>query len=264
MKNYKELTDAEKKTLIIKLYEQERKSFQDIAKDLGTYANKVRRDAIKYNINIRNKSEAQKNALNIGKHTHPTKGKKRSEATKNKIGKSVLMSWDNMSEAEINVRREKARINWENLSQDEKKYRQQQANMAVRKSSKSGSKLENFILERLIGSGYKVNFHQEQTLSNTKLQIDLFIPSMNTAIEVDGPSHFLPVWGEGVLSKNKKYDDKKEGLILGKGLVLIRIKQTKDFSKSRSEIIFEKLLTILQNIKTEFPKTGERLFKIED
>ena len=89
--------------------------------------------------------------------------------------------------------------------------------------------LTRFILDSLLQDGYKVDFHKEQSLLNTKLQIDLFLPSMNTAIEIDGPSHFLPVWGEDALAKNISYDQKKQGLILGKGLALIRIKQTKDF-----------------------------------
>jgi very-short-patch-repair endonuclease len=71
---------------------------------------------------------------------------------------------------------------------------------------------------------------------------------MGIAIEIDGPSHFLPVWGEEVLNKNKKYDQKKEGLIIGKGWKLIRIIQTKDFSKTRATITYGKLLEVLKNI----------------
>lgn len=262
--NYESLTDDEKKHLIIKMYEQENKSFGDIAEELNTYPNKIRRDAKKYSIAIRNKSQAQKNALQTGKHKHPTQGQQRSTITKNKIGKSVLESWENMTDTEIEERKLKARNNWNNLSEDQKKLMQQKANIAVRETSKVGSKLEKFILDRLIYDGYKINFHQEQVLANTKLQIDLFIPTMNVAIEIDGPSHFLPVWGEDVLQRNISYDQKKEGLILGKGLVLIRIKQQKDFSKTRAELIYDKLQNILRDIQTNFPQPGHRLFTIED
>jgi hypothetical protein len=75
---YNKLSDEQKKKLIQKSYIEEKKSFAQIAENVGTYANKIRRDATKFNIDIRDKSEAQKNALKNGNIEHPTKGKKRS------------------------------------------------------------------------------------------------------------------------------------------------------------------------------------------
>jgi hypothetical protein len=72
------LSDQDKKDLILSLYSEQGKSFADIAVMYDTYANRIRRDAKKLNIKIRDKSEAQKNALKTGKHSHPTKGKERS------------------------------------------------------------------------------------------------------------------------------------------------------------------------------------------
>jgi very-short-patch-repair endonuclease len=248
MKKYKELSDSEKKSIIKNLYESQNKSFKDIADQLETYANKIRRDAIKFKINIRDKSEAQKNALSTGKHKHPTKGTIRPDSTKQKIGSSVLKSWSEMDASELQTRKQKAKQNWENLTDDEKSLMQQKANQAVRVASKTGSKLEKFLLNQLMKSGYKVSFHEEQILSNTKLQIDLMIPSLNLAIEIDGPSHFAPIWGSDTLTKNIKYDQKKEGLIIGKGLRLIRIKQTKDYSKSRALLVYDKLKDTIEQI----------------
>jgi very-short-patch-repair endonuclease len=84
------------------------------------------------------------------------------------------------------------------------------------------------------------------------------LPNLNIAIEVDGPSHFLPVWGEDTLNKNKQYDNKKTGLILGKGLVLIRIKQTKEFSKARASILYDELNKYIKNIENKFPEKDDR------
>jgi very-short-patch-repair endonuclease len=239
--NYLKLSDKQKKDLLVKEYEVNNKSFKDIADQVGTYANKIRRDAIKYGIKIKDKSEAQKNALKTGKATHPTKGTSRTEEVKNKIGLSVMNVWENMDAKTLKQRKEKARQNWENLSDDIKENILREANTAVREASKTGSKLEKFLLQQLIKDGYRVDFHKEQSLLNTKLQIDLFLPTLNIAIEVDGPSHFEPVWGQDNLKRNKGYDNKKSGLILGKGLVLIRIKQTKDFSKARAQTIYSEL-----------------------
>lgn len=262
--NYTELSDSEKKRLINQYYYSENLSLKQIADKLGTYSNKIRRDAIKLDIKLRDKSEAQKNALETGAHKHPTKGQKRTENTKEKIGRSLVQSWSGLSEDELNERKKTAKLNWENKSENDKSNMLTKANQAVRLASKEGSKLEKFILQKLLADGYKVEFHKEQSLVNTKLQIDLFLPTINTAIEVDGPSHFSPVWGDDVLKRNISYDNKKTGLMLGKGLVVIRIKQTKDFSNSRASIIYDKLKDILTQIIHKFPSPDNRTINIGD
>lgn len=261
---YDDLSDKQKKDLILKEYEKNLKSFKDIAELYSTYANKIRRDAIKYKINIRDKSKAQKNALSTGRVEHPTKGKVRSDETKTKIGVGVMESWENLDDMTLNKRKETARKNWESLSEDERANILKQANTAVREASKKGSKLEKFILDCLLNDGYRVDFHKEHVLANTKLQIDLFLPTLNVAIEVDGLSHFEPVWGHDTLKRNQGYDNKKTGLVLGKGLVLIRIKQARDFSKSRSIILYDKLKIELNKIADKFPDQNNRLIELED
>jgi very-short-patch-repair endonuclease len=261
MKQYNDMSDKEKKEYLIRNYEVLNKSFADIAKECNTYANKLRRDSLKFKLKIRNKSEAQKNALKIGKTQHPTKGKKRSQETKSKIGVGVLESWASLDSEELQKRKEKAKQNWEKMSEEEKQNMLHEANLAVREAGKKGSKLELYLLDAMLKDGYQVEFHKEQTLLNTKLQIDLFVPTLNVAIEVDGPSHFEPVWGDEALKRNKKYDDKKSGLIIGKGLYLIRIKQSKDFSPTRAELIFQELKTVLSDIKN---KTNTKIITIGD
>ena len=51
-------------------------SWGEIAKNLETYPNKVRRDATKLGVVSRDKSQAQKTAIQQGRHEHPTAGKK--------------------------------------------------------------------------------------------------------------------------------------------------------------------------------------------
>ena len=261
--SYNNLSDKDKKELISDLYSTQGQSFSDIASSYDTYANKIRRDAVRFNIKIRDKSEAQKNALKTGKHSHPTKGKERSAITKQKIGLGVLNSWENLDEREIAERRLKAKQNWENLDDNVKQTILQSANKAVRETSKTGSKLEKYIHKKLLSDGYKVEFHKEQVLVNTKLQIDLFVPSINLAIEVDGPSHFQPVWGEQSLSRNKSYDSKKEGLILGRGWNLVRIVQTKDYSDSRASLIYQSLIDTINN-NEDILQSGQQKFIIKD
>jgi very-short-patch-repair endonuclease/transposase-like protein len=246
---YDSLSDSEKKRIITQLYVDKQKSFADIANQFDTYANKVRRDAKKFEINIRDKSAAQKNALQTGKHKHPTKGLSRSDEVKAKIGLGVYKVWESMDDSKIEEIKKSSLERWNNLSDDKKQHIIHLANQAVRVSSKTGSKLEKFILEKLLGDGYDVEFHKEQILSNTKLQIDLFLTKANIAIEIDGPSHFVPVWGEDSLKRNKGYDAKKSGLLIGKGISLIRIKQQKDFSKTRAIFIYDKLIVAINTIQ---------------
>lgn len=263
-KSYEDLSKKDKLNLIQDLYIEQKLSFADIAEQYNTYANKVRRDAKAFGLTIRNKSEAQKNALVTGKHSHPTKGKKRSEETKYKIGNKVMRFWEQLDDSKLDERKQKFKQNWLKLSDDEKQNMQKLATDAVRQSSKLGSKLEKFLLKKLMEKGYKVDFHKEHSLATTKLQIDLFLPTISTAIEIDGPSHFLPVWGDEALERNIAYDQKKQGLIAGKGWVLIRIKQTKDFCNTRANRIFQELDLLIQDISLNFPKSDNRIFTIED
>jgi hypothetical protein len=71
---------------------------------------------------------------------------------------------------------------------------------------------------------------------------------MNIAIEVDGPSHFERVWGDDALVRNQRYDTKKNGLLVGKGIKLLRVKQTKDFSNARASIIYERLVEAINTL----------------
>ena len=68
------------------------------------------------------------------------------------------------------------------------------------------------------------------------------------------------MWGTDTLAKNQKYDQKKTGLILGKGLNLIRIKQTHDFSKARAYTVYQKLISAISTMANS--KT--RSIEIED
>ena len=141
MKAYNQLSNQEKYETIYKLYVEQNKSFADIAELFSTYPNKLRRDAKKLNIPIRNKSEAQKNALSTGKHNHPTKGKNRPQSVKDKIGTSVMNAWEDLDESELEHRKKLSNSNFEKLSQDQLENMQRNANNAVLLASKTGSKL---------------------------------------------------------------------------------------------------------------------------
>jgi very-short-patch-repair endonuclease len=218
------LNDVTKKWLEI---EYSKRSFADIAKELGTYANAVRRLAIKLGIKPKDKSEAQAQALKSGRHGHPTKGRERSAKERIAISEGVAKSWKNLTEDEYNERVEQGRQQWANMTKTERDRLQTLAMEAVRKASREGSQLEKFIAETLKSAGFLIEFHKKRFLANDALELDLFLPERNIAIEIDGPTHFLPIWGEDALRKTIKADKEKNAFLISYGVSVIRVKQLK-------------------------------------
>ncbi len=249
---------------IIKYYEVDGKSTYEIAERLGTYPNKIRRILIKNNVSIKNRSEAQKNALQGGRAKHPTVGTKRTKDERVRISSSVSQYWSNMSKSEYNARVEGAKERWHSMPEEERDRISSLAIQAIQKAGKEGSKLEKFLLKELSLEGFSVDFHRKGLIPNENLEIDMYLPELKTIIEVDGPSHFLPIWGEEKLQKQIRADAHKTGLVLGKGFVVIRVKSVSDFvSLSSKESLKGRIVETLRSIEKRFPKKSERYIELE-
>ena len=246
---------------ILDLYQKQWSTYQ-IAEKLKTYPNKIRRVLKKHNIVLRGAKDAQTTALKTGRAKHPTAGCQLSEQTKKKISESQGAVWDALSDDEKQYRSNIGKEVWDKKSEEEKQQFIAQAQEAVRESSRKGSKLEHFLLSELSQRNIRVEFHKEQWLQNQNLQVDLYLPQYRTAIEVDGPSHFKPVWGQDNLDKNIKADQQKTGLILNSDLVMIRIKQKQSLTQRYMRNTLTKLLTLLDTIKEHYPKENERYFEL--
>jgi len=248
---------------IISLYEKG-KSTYEIAESIGTYPNKIRRILKKHGVQIKSRSEAQQNALQGGRATHPTDGKARTKAERLKISSSVHRYWKNMNEEEYKQRVEGAKQRWYAMSELERKNISSMAIKAIQMAGKEGSKLEKFLREELANAGHYVEFHRKNLIPNENLEIDLYIPDLKTIIEVDGPSHFFPIWGEEKLQKQIKSDAQKTGLILSKGFVIIRVNCRSDFVSLSGKVgLLEKIDSRLELIKKEFPSEPNRYIEIE-
>ena len=249
---------------IIRLYTEECKSTYDIAEKMSTYPNKIRRILLKHGIKIKTKSEAQKNALKSGKAKIPTQGKKRTLSERVRISNGLQARWENISDADYKKHVDKARDRWNNMPKHEKEKMSQSAIQAIQKAGKEGSKLEKYIREELSRHGFTVEYHKKNIIPNENLEIDMYLPEIGAIIEVDGPSHFLPIWGEDKLRKQIKADENKTGLILSKGLMIIRIKNLADsVSLASKEKLKERLIKLLDSVKIKFPKQSERYVEIE-
>lgn len=201
------------------------RSTEDLAQELGTYRNAIIRVLRRAGKRLRSKSDAQAQALKQGRSTHPTKGKHRPADVRERISETRAKRWDEMSDADLQKRRQQAREQWDAMSELQKEQMRHDAAVAVREAAKSGSKLERYLMEELLAHGYPVEFHLERFAANEKLHIDLFLPREKVAIEVDGRAHFDPtIWGQEVVDKHRARDAQKTGLILGLGWTCVRIK----------------------------------------
>jgi very-short-patch-repair endonuclease len=248
---------------IVRLYNDENKSTYQIAKIHNTYPNKIRRILVKHGVEIKSKSEAQKNALETGAASIPTKGVERTPEERLLIGKAMKKHWLDMPKGERKRRSELSKAQWDQMSAEEQIEMRRLAHEAMREAGKEGSKFEKWLYQELTDAGFVVEFHKTDLLANDKLEIDMYLPELKAIIEVDGPSHFKSIWGEEKLRKQQKADQNKEGLVLSRGYVVIRVITTGDSVGYTDRIIIrDKVVQLLNNIETSFPK-NKKLIEIK-
>jgi very-short-patch-repair endonuclease len=248
---------------VLDMYQKNNKSTYEIAEALKTYPNKVRRALIKNGISLKSKSSAQKNALKNGRSKHPTKGTSRDPSIKLKISSKMVDYWEEMDKKEREKRSEAAKERWSKLSESKKQEMREKANQQIRISSTEGSKLERFFAERLRRVGYTVLVHKKDIIPQEKLEIDLYIPEANAIIEVDGPSHFLPIWGEEKLQKQLNADIRKSGTLLTKGFIVFRIKSLGEESLKKREEMLKIVVDKLEEFKYNKPDKDKRFIEVE-
>jgi len=255
---------------IVNMYTEQQCSTYVIAKKYDTYPNKIRRLLLKQGIQLDDKSTAQKKALDAGRSSHPTAGIKRDSKVKEKISESIYTYWQNMSDQERQKRAEDSRRQWEGMTEAEKKDFQKRAVQAVREASKKGSKMERFLLDQLTKQGYNIIFHKKQLFTHNELEIDLLLPELQVVIEIDGPSHFFPIWGETEEKRQKNLqrqiqsDTHKTGLILSHDFVMIRVKNiAKNLSEKTKRDVLKKIVKTLKAIEKKFPPKNKRYIELE-
>jgi len=247
---------------VIKMYNEEDKSTYQIANALNTYPNKIRRILIKNGIDLKDRSEAQKVALSSGRSSHPTEGKVRTHEERLRISSGLVDYWDKMTDKEKKRRTKMAQDNWKNMSALSKENMRARGIAAIREAAATGSKLETFFYDRLLEAGFDVKRHVV-IIPAENLEIDLYIPSLKAIIEVDGPSHFYPIWGEDKLNKQINADLRKSGALLSRNYLIIRIKSQGNESLSKKEDLIRQILETLNSIKLKFPPKSKRFIEVE-
>ena len=259
------------KDQLLHMYEKGYSSYE-MANELNTYSTRVLRalsflgekfhgDSKYYK---RSYSEAQKLALERGRSQHPTRGKKLNATHKENIGKSRSQAYHALSEQEKQRLSQLSKDNWKALGKAKQEEIRSLALEGVRYASKHGSKTERHIQNGLSKAGYSVEFHKNGLVPGSNLEVDLFVSELKTAIEIDGPGHFLPIWGEEKLQKQQSSDTIKQGVLLSNGYVILRIRQIdKNISLTRMNYLLELILEELEKIQEKFPDSNKRLIEIE-
>jgi very-short-patch-repair endonuclease len=239
-------------------------SIREIAMLYETYPNKISRALKKSGKELRSREEAAKVAVNAGKIKPPMLGKKRTQEEKDNISVKRSQKWKEMPDKDLEDFRQAAKERWDSLSVQDRMDNQRKAGEALRRASVEGSKAEKFLYERLTKEGYDVIIHKTGLIPGQKYEVDLFMPSMLIAIEIDGPQHFLPVYGEENLRRNIKYDSIKNGALLGRGMCVIRVRyMLKHNSQSSNVRLFELVLNTVKQIEAKFPEPQDRFIELE-
>tara|TARA_R110000824_G_scaffold231335_2_gene419157 strand:+ start:34722 stop:35501 length:780 start_codon:yes stop_codon:yes gene_type:complete len=250
--------------LIVEEYNTNKKSTHQIAQDFNTYPNKIRRILQKNGVDLRSKSQAQSVAIESGRAEHPTKGKPRTEEQKLQTSKNMEKYWENISDADRKKFSKKAKDRWEAMSSEEHLLMRQKAGEALRKTTTEGSKAEKFLYQRLQKEGYDAIIHKKGLIEGQKFEIDIFLPELGIAIEIDGPQHFTPMFGEEHLRNYVKYDSIKNGLLVQKGFCVIRVKYLcKHISESIKRKLWNLVFPVVQKLENKFPPKSKRIIELE-
>jgi very-short-patch-repair endonuclease len=240
------------------------KSLREISQEYDLNPTTLRRHLIKAGLTLRNKEQAAEIAMERGKITSPVINRKRTQEEKDLISATRKKKWQEMSQDDLDKFRKSAKDRWDSQSEEERIYKQQKAGEALRRASIEGSKAEKALYKELSKGGYDVIIHKKGLIPGEKYEIDLFLPALMVAIEIDGPQHFLPIYGEDNLNRNIKYDAIKNGALLSRGVCVIRIKY---LSKHNSAIINKKIADLvleqLKRIELKFPDLENRLIELE-
>jgi len=230
-------------------YKVKERSTKSIAEEHSTYPNTIRRCLKKYGFEIRNKSQAQKNY--IKKHGSPMQGKTRTDEEKRKISEGLQQYWNSLDpETEKMLKSkmaESAKQQWESLSDYDKKKSIYKMHLASKNRMYSGCKNENTVAEMIRELGYRVDQRNKMYVPGKTFEIDIALVDYNIAIEWDGATHFVPIYGEEHLEKVIAKDEIKDVLLMHMRWYVIRCRdKSTAHSKAFCRRSVEKIMAVIK------------------
>jgi hypothetical protein len=184
------------------------KSPARIAAEAGTYANAVRRELLRHWPRLRNRAEAQANALARGHQRHPTAGRGHTPEGRANIGRATSGTpGPNRSKA--------ARRRWVRTPVLQRRRFVRRGRAAAGRSARAGSRAELFLLEGLRAAGLAPEHRRGHG--------DLLLPHRGVAVFVDGRPLLEPVWGEDALARAREAAAAKRRAAVAAGLSAVRV-----------------------------------------
>jgi very-short-patch-repair endonuclease len=233
-----------------KLYQDDGLSMRQVAEKLGVPLASLSRFMKRHGIVSRDKGQAQKNYLRD--HDHQMRGRKHTDATKEKISKGLGEFWEKLpEETKEEVKRKIGsawRRKWEQMTDTDRKTMMESLSSRAKETQGMGSRLERFIAEELRKRGYTVEERTTNYTMGKAFEIDIALPTERIAIEIDGPTHFIAVYGEERLKEQQERDSRKDELINGTGYSMLRIR---DNNGPLSQVRIDKIEKAIQEIKAD-------------
>jgi very-short-patch-repair endonuclease len=207
----------------------------------------------KYGMSRRDKSDAQK--VYLQENPHPMAGKSHREETKLKISKSLESFWDNLSPEDEKELRQKMgsgwKAKWGGMSQDDRDDVLRNMSSHLRAAKNKGSKLENYLAEQFRVVGYVVDVRTTLYTPGKAFEVDIALPEINVMIEVDGPTHHDPIFGDDVLVYQENRDERKNDILLSQGYHVVRIL---DKNGPLSMLRFRKIHDTIKSLEGQPPQ----------
>jgi len=233
-----------------RLYQDQGLSLRKVASSLEVSLATLSRFMTKHGIAKRDKATAQKNFLKT--NDHQMKGRNHSEETKKKISHGLGEFWEGLSEEEVEAYKKLMGSGWvrkwEGMSEQERKVTMEGLAAQAKNAQGQGSRLERFIAEQLRLRGYVVEERSTNYTAGKDFEIDLGLPSQGIAIEVDGPTHFLPIHGEEALKKQQERDGRKDQNVLSNGMNMLRVR---DNNGPLSQLRIDKIEQAIKEIEQD-------------
>lgn len=215
---------------VIEQYNKGR-STRDIARQLDAYPMTINRILKKNGIQTRDLSASLKKYFE--QHEHVMKGQKMSREEREKRAAGMKRHWDSLGEEQreqvvsrlVNMTQER----WNSLSEAQQHDLIYKMHLGSREASIHGSKFQNEVCKQLVRRGYKAKQRTTRHTPGSQLEIDIAIEEHTTAIEIDGKSHFVDIFGQEKLEQKILKDQQKDDILMSRGWRVIRVR---DNSKS--------------------------------
>lgn len=187
-------------------HHDENMSIRALSREIGCHPNELRRAMIKAEIPIKSRSESLKTAYETGKIVARS-GFTLSNDHKTKISKAnkgKVVGLRNTTNNLIIKRNEAMRGRGASKN---------------REAAKKGSKFERMLIDTFGELGYTVV--SQHPIGSYK--IDIYFPKEKIAIEIDGPSHREPIFGDDKLANSLAKDKAKDEAMLNANMSVIRV-----------------------------------------